>query len=1449
MKSNLTNIPDPGGRYQLGDVFGFGVYGKVFSANDTQASDKKVAIKLQKSGPETEKFIEEEYKILRDLSAHANIVDFYGVFRRSEEIWFILEPCEGGPVVDLVNALLAKNRRMAEEHIAYVIKETVKAVVHLHENNVIHRDIRGSNILLTKEGEVKLCDFGLSKRRRSQEEKLSDCVGSPCWIAPEVVIAENNGDGGYDSRADVWSIGITVIELGDGKPPLQDMHPTRALFQIATNPPPTVSKLSNWSENYHDFINECLVKNYDHRPYSIELIEHPFLQQVPENNHHLSLELKSLVFDVGLTYPTKRKPERSVNGKLLKKGIDDSMEPMYEEDLAALPTINEREVLDLLQKRFDLGQCYSFIGDILLSLNPNEKKKMFGKEFHQRYQSKSRSDNAPHIYAIGDTAYKNALHHSIPQQIVFSGETGSGKTTNYLHLIDHLFFLGEKTSISSSRIKNAVKLAHSLIHASTPSNVYSTRGVFKSKISYGNTGKLSGASFTVHCLEKSRVSSIDSKQGNFHILFYLYDGMVAASTYEKYKLNPNRTYRYLRTSEHSDLPQPKNDIDSNINKYILLCSYLDELEFTMEQIITIHSIIAAILNLGEARFEEADNSKAVLQNKEVTDNFAELLDIDSKKISWALTNYCLLDEGNVIRRRNSCEEAREARDVLANTLYARFVDYILSIINNKLAFGKAIFGDRYSIRILDYPGFECFKNNGFSQLLVNSLNEQLHYHFLQRVFAWELQDNQNENVEYTPITYYNNKDALNELMGKPEGLFSIVDDASKKGHGSRYIIENLNSVEKKKVLATQTNKFAVAHFTGKVTYNVRDMSEKNRDYLSPEIIETMRSSKNPIVSMLFSNKLDRTGNLIVPSEEIRKSKYRYSPKISIDKQYSQIKKMRTESTVFRALCLDLLKELSIGIGLGGTHFVKCIRTDLKGVPGNFHSELIKQQIRAMAVVESAKTRQQGYPQRISFSEFLRRYKFLAFDFDENVEITRDNCRLLMVRLKMEHWALGKSKVFLKYYNEEYLSRLYETEVKKIIKIQSILRGFLVKCRMAKEIKMEQRECIEEINKRRRSSALTEEEAAVLIQKAYRNNFKRKENINPYQKLEEDDLNFIKPFAGKWRTKSVFSVLMLYRSIKSQDFFNLAQQVHLYNMDAFHNSQKTTDINLEDIDSKATVPSWLGSTKIFMLKQQFRLEDIPFYDTSNMCDVLTNVGSYSEREEPWDTPYIWRKSKSTTKEDESEDEQDLRETLTNITYNRDPNDEMTILPSPVESEDDTKETKQTVNQALKLSRSPSVMKHSPKRKFTEECSVKIDKPFSGNLRKVDDRKNKMEQDLLKNSAPANKDFDYIKPSPVVVKPKYSVDPVAELRSIARRDQSSSEDDPPFNFQAMLRKTNFQRESVKKTVQNIRRFSLKKSQYEEDSKMMNGDVEDEPILTKPVCLELFPGLIMEGLEIEL
>lgn len=162
----------------------------------------------------------------------------------------------------------------------------------MHKHHFVHRDVRGSNILLTVDGEVKLCDFGLTKSTGSTFGKRSTCIGSPCWMAPEMFATPTKkNEELYGSRIDVWALGITAIELGDGAAPFLDMHPTRAMFQIVRNPPPTLYRPANWSQNYNDFIAECLEKNPDNRPFLVELLEHPFFTELAGptgNDHHVS---------------------------------------------------------------------------------------------------------------------------------------------------------------------------------------------------------------------------------------------------------------------------------------------------------------------------------------------------------------------------------------------------------------------------------------------------------------------------------------------------------------------------------------------------------------------------------------------------------------------------------------------------------------------------------------------------------------------------------------------------------------------------------------------------------------------------------------------------------------------------------------------------------------------------------------------------------------------------------------------------------------------------------------------------------------------------------------------------------------------------------------------------------------------------------------------------------
>ncbi len=260
---DFAELQSPDDEWELLESIGEGTYGEVFKARNLKTG-KLAAVKIMESYNELIEEIEEEYMILRDLSYHSNLPEFYGIYLKtnslnssedeSDQLWLVLELCSNGSVTDLVKTLIKNEQRLEECLIAHILRQTILAIQHLHRNHVIHRDIKGHNILITETGSIKLIDFGVSAHLKSSIGRCNTSVGTPFWMAPEVIACEQQMECDYDYRCDIWSLGITAIELADGEPPLSELHPMRALFKIPRNPPPTLRNPTDWSKEYNDFI-------------------------------------------------------------------------------------------------------------------------------------------------------------------------------------------------------------------------------------------------------------------------------------------------------------------------------------------------------------------------------------------------------------------------------------------------------------------------------------------------------------------------------------------------------------------------------------------------------------------------------------------------------------------------------------------------------------------------------------------------------------------------------------------------------------------------------------------------------------------------------------------------------------------------------------------------------------------------------------------------------------------------------------------------------------------------------------------------------------------------------------------------------------------------------------------------------------------------------------------
>ncbi|XP_064337906.1 mitogen-activated protein kinase kinase kinase kinase 4 isoform X46 [Camelus dromedarius] len=290
---DLSSLRDPAGIFELVEVVGNGTYGQVYKGRHVKTG-QLAAIKVMDVTEDEEEEIKLEINMLKKYSHHRNIATYYGAFIKKsppghdDQLWLVMEFCGAGSITDLVKN--TKGNALKEDWIAYISREILRGLAHLHIHHVIHRDIKGQNVLLTENAEVKLVDFGVSAQLDRTVGRRNTFIGTPYWMAPEVIACDENPDATYDYRSDLWSCGITAIEMAEGAPPLCDMHPMRALFLIPRNPPPRL-KSKKWSKKFFSFIEGCLVKNYLQRPSTEQLLKHPFIRDQP-NERQVRIQLK-----------------------------------------------------------------------------------------------------------------------------------------------------------------------------------------------------------------------------------------------------------------------------------------------------------------------------------------------------------------------------------------------------------------------------------------------------------------------------------------------------------------------------------------------------------------------------------------------------------------------------------------------------------------------------------------------------------------------------------------------------------------------------------------------------------------------------------------------------------------------------------------------------------------------------------------------------------------------------------------------------------------------------------------------------------------------------------------------------------------------------------------------------------------------------------------------------
>ncbi|KAK5878186.1 hypothetical protein CesoFtcFv8_025618 [Champsocephalus esox] len=1116
----FENFPDPTDAWDIIETIGKGTYGKVYKVLN-KLDGSKAAVKILDPIHDIDEEIEAEYNILKALSDHTNVVKFFGMYYKKDvkcgdQLWLVLELCNGGSVTDLAKGMLKRGDRMDEAIIAYILHEALMGLQHLHVHKTIHRDVKGNNILLTTHGGVKLVDFGVSAQLTNTRLRRNTSVGTPFWMAPEVIACEQQLDSTYDARCDVWSLGITAIELGDGDPPLSELHPMRALFKIPRNPPPTLHQPELWSDNFNDFIGKCLIKDFELRPNVLDLLQHVYIKQTVGKVKILRkqlIELIDLNQQIGVIDKTSSRHERihTKRGGHMKTQTDDEVD-----DLATLEVLDENTVTEQLQSRYGRDQMYTYVGDILIAVNPFHKMEIYTPQFTKVYIGAKRTANPPHIFAVADVAYQSMVSYNTDQCVVISGESGAGKTEGAHLLVQQLTVLGKA---NNRTLQEKILLVNSLVeafgNACTVINDNSSRFGKYLEMKFTCGGTVVGAQISEYLLEKSRVIHQAVGERNFHIFYYIYAGLADRKKLAHYRLSDSKTPKYL-CNEHIKLGP---DIVSNTfykEQFDAVEQCFKVIGFSLEELGSVYSTLAAILNSGDIEFSpvatEHQTDKSNISNNSVLENVASLLCIRSDELQEALTSHCVVARGETIVRPNTVEKAAEVRDAMGKALYGRLFSWIVNRINALLRPDSQLGEDEkgLNIGILDIFGFENFKKNSFEQLCINIANEQIQFYFNQHIFAWEQDEYLNEEVDARMIEYEDNRPLLDLFLQKPMGMLSLLDEESRFPQATdQTLVEKFEDNLKTKSFWRPKRVdlgFGIHHYAGKVIYNAAGFLAKNRDMLPADIILLLRSSENELTRKLVTHPLTKTGNLAhtkgkgintmrsprTPSRTITFAKmgvlslynsFSFSEQgESVDTPYHprETTNMRTQTVAsyFRYSLMDLLSKMVAG----QPHFVRCIKPNNDRQANKFDREKVLVQLRYTGVLETAKIRRQGYSHRIVFANFMKRYYILAFHADEEPAVTQESCAAILEKAKLENWAMGKTKVFLKYYHVEHLNLMVQQATQRIILLQAYVRGWLGA-------------------KRYRRTLKEREQSALVLQSAYRGHKVRKKTADDKSKAK------------------------------------------------------------------------------------------------------------------------------------------------------------------------------------------------------------------------------------------------------------------------------------------------------------------------------------------------------------
>ncbi|XP_044596085.1 myosin heavy chain, muscle isoform X2 [Cotesia glomerata] len=718
--------------------------------------------------------------------------------------------------------------------------------------------------------------------------------------------------------------------------------------------------------------------------------------------------------------------------------------PKYEkaEDMSNLTYLNDASVLHNLKQRYYHKLIYTYSGLFCVAINPYKRYPVYTTRCAKLYRGKRRSEVPPHIFAISDGAYVNMLTNSENQSMLITGESGAGKTENTKKVIAYFATVGASTKKPDESEKKKGSLEDQVVqtnpvleafgNAKTVRNDNSSRFGKFIRIHFGPSGKLAGADIETYLLEKARVISQQTLERSYHIFYQMMSGSVKGLK-EMCCLSDNITDYYFVSQGKTTIPGVDDGEECQLTDQAF-----DVLGFTQQEKDDIYKITASVMHMGGMKFKQRGREEqAEADGTEEGERVAKLLGVDCQDMYKNLLKPRIKVGNEFVTQGRNKDQVTYSVGAMSKAMFDRLFKWLVKKCNETLDTKQK---RQHFIGVLDIAGFEIFDFNSFEQLCINFTNEKLQQFFNHHMFILEQEEYQREGIEWTFIDFGMDLQQTIDLIEKPMGILSILEEESMFPKATdKTFEEKLNNNHlgksgnflkpKPPKPGQQAAHFAIGHYAGNVPYNITGWLEKNKDPLNDTVVDQFKKSSNKLLIEIFADHPGQSGDG------------------GKDAKGGRGKKGGGFSTVSSSY-KEQLNNLMTTLRATQPHFVRCIIPNELKQPGVIDSHLVMHQLTCNGVLEGIRICRKGFPNRMMYPDFKLRYKILAPQAVDQVAGDPKKAAAAILDasgLDADQYRLGHTKVFFRAGVLGQMEELRDERLSKIVSwMQAYMRGYLAR---------------------------------------------------------------------------------------------------------------------------------------------------------------------------------------------------------------------------------------------------------------------------------------------------------------------------------------------------------------------------------------------------------------------